>query len=100
MDGRPTTSTVSDKTIILSKLAHLAKENDEHIISLKEQERIKEAFVPDKVNIQQRRQKILSLSTYAFTRAQMIDNQEWYHPFVLASLYAKLGKKSSVLLYI
>lgn len=96
MDGRPTTFTVSDKSIILSKLANIARENDDYILGLKEQERIKDAFAPGKVNIQQRRHQILLLGSYAFTKAKMIDNQEWYYPFALASLYAKLGRKSSV----
>ena len=96
MDGRPTTTTVSDKTLVLSKLAHIAKLNEENILSIKEQNRIRDAFAPEKVNIQQRRHQIFCLSTYSFTRAQKFDDEEWYYPFALASLYAKLGKKSSV----
>jgi hypothetical protein len=96
MDGRPTTTTVSDKALVLSKLANIAKGNEENILCIKEQDRIKDAFAPDKVNIQQRRNQILCLSTYSFTRAQKFDNEEWYYPFALGSLYSKLGKKSSV----
>lgn len=96
MDGRPTTSTVSDKTIILSKLANIAKESQENILGIKDQNRIKDAFAPDKVNIQQRRHQLLCLCNFAFARAQKYDGEEWYYPFGLASMYAKLGKKSSV----
>ena len=96
MDGRPTTSTVSDQTIILLKLAKIAKENEQNIITIKQQDSIKEAFVSEKVNINQRRQQILYLSVYAFTKAEMFDHREWYYPFALASCYAKLAKKSSV----
>ena len=95
MDGRQTTTTLSDRTIVLSKLFKLSKETD-NIVSMTNPDRIRAAFASEKVNIQQRRHNILALASYAFKRAHTYDPEDWYYPFSMASVYSKLGKKSSV----
>ena len=98
MDGRPTTFQIADKTVVLKRLSHVAKESS-GILTLAKAPEIRDIFAIDKLSLSDRKKSILSAAAFAFKRATLLDDANWSHHFRLATVYAKLGRKASVSIF-